>query len=167
MSEQRERHKFKGYGNKWLSEALFIETAQQDDCVHALYTLQPWDRRKGGKFYPSIHKLFVELGDVSEWKFASLYFDGYQHWLQIKAKPFFKEIYAAMVEELHAKLQHEAVENMLDQMREGKASQATLTYLANKGYIEKNAVGKPKRKKPEDKAKLYSIKSDLERIKGK
>lgn len=164
MTDKRERHKFKGYGNKWLSEALFLESAQTSE-EHCLYSLMPWDKRKGGVFYPSIHKLFVEMGDVSEWNFANKYFDGYQHWLQVKASAFFKPVYAAMVEELHAKIQGESVQKMIEQMKAGEASQATLSYLANKGYIEKAAVGKPKRKKPEDKAKLYSIKSDLERIK--
>lgn len=156
---------FKGNGNKWLTEGLFLETAQQED--HCIYSLQPWDKEKNGKFYPSIHKLFVEMEDVSEWMFANKYFDGYQHWLLIKEKPWFKEYYTKMVDELQAKLQHKAVKEMLTQVAEGKASQATLTYLANKGYIEKAAVGKPKRRKPENKAKLYDIKSDLERIKGK
>lgn len=165
MSEKK-RDKFKGLGAKWLTEGLFLESAQLTDEA-CLYTLQPWDRKKNGKFYPSIHKLYVETGDVSEWSFATKYFDGYQHWLLIKSKPFFQEYYAKMVEELHAKLQYEAVEKMLEQVREGSASQATLSYLANKGYLDKAAVGKPKRKKPEDKAKLYSIKSDLERITSK
>lgn len=162
MSDKRD--KYKGFGNKWLTEGLFLETTQGED-EYCLYTLQPWDRKKNGKFYPSLHKLFVEMGDVSEWNFANHYFDGYQHWLLIKSKPWFKEYYAKMVEELNAKIQHMAVEEMMGQVREGKASQATLQYLANKGYIEKAAVGKPKRKKPEDKAKLYDIKSDLARIK--
>lgn len=162
MSEKK-RDKFKGLGAKWLTEGLFLESTQNGEEA-CLYTLQPWDRRKNGIFYPSIHKLFVEMGDVSEWNFAQHYFDGYQHWLLIKSKPFFKEYYEKMTEELHAKLQHQSIEKMMEQMHEGKASQATLQYLANKGFIDKAAVGKPKRKRAPRKEGNV-VQADFDRIK--
>jgi hypothetical protein len=162
MTDSRTRDKFKGYGNKWLTEGLFLEAAQMTD-EHCIYSLQPWDRRKNGVFYPSLHKLFVEMEDVSEWRFAETYFDGYQHWLLIKSKPFFKEYYTKMVEELHAKLAGKSISAMLAQVNEGTASQATLAYLANKGYIDKAPVGKPKRKKP-TKKEGNVVEADFDRI---
>lgn len=164
MTDEK-KNKFKGEGHKWLTQGLFLETTQQSED-RCLYTIMPWDKRKNGKYYPSIHKLFVEMADVSEWKFADTYFDGYQHWLQVKATGFFKPVYAAMVEELHAKIQHMAVEKMVEQVEAGEASQATLSYLANKGYIDKAAVGKPKRRKaPRKEGNVVS--ADFERITGK
>lgn len=162
MTEQK-RDKFKGFGNKWLIDGLFLESTQNGD-EGCLYTLQPWDKRKNGKFYPSIHKLFVEMEDVSEWNFANTYFDGYQHWLLIKSKPWFKEYYQKMVEELNAKIAGKSVKRMLEQMEAGEASQSTLAYLANKGYLDKAPVGKPKRKKPLLKEGNV-VEADFERIK--
>ena len=162
MSE--EINKFKGNGTKWLTEGLFLETSVSGEF--ALYTLQPWDKKQDGKHYLSIHKAFVEMCDPSEWQFANKYFDGYQHWLRVKEQKFFVPVYQAMLEEMQAKIQYTAIAKMLDAVYEGEASQATLAYLANKGYLDKAAVGKPKRQKPEDKAKLYSIKNDLERMKA-
>lgn len=162
MSEER-KNKFKGAGHKWLTEGLFLESSQPNE--NAIYSLQPWDKKSGGKFYPSIHKLYVEMGDVSEWHFANAYFDGYQHWLLIKSRPFFKEYYAKMVEELNAKISSNSIQNMLKQMEEGTASQATLKYLADKDYVKKAPVGKPKRNKAARKeGDVVSL--DLARIKG-
>lgn len=159
------KHKFRGLGVKWLTEGLFLESAQltEDNC---LYSLQPWDREKKGKFYPSIIKLFVEEEDVSEWNFANKYFDGFQHWKLIRSKPFFADVYATMIEELQTKIQYKAIKVMLQQVGDGTASQATLSYLTNKGYLDKAAVGKPKRRKAADKAAVSSIKSDMARISG-
>ena len=163
MSEEK-KNKFKGNGAKWLTEGLFLETTQPNE--NALYSLQPWDKRYKGTFFPSLHKLYVELGDVSEFEFANLYFDCYQHWLLIKGRPFFQEYYAKMVAELNAKLRGKALKTMLDQVDGGEASQATLKYLADNDYMKKAPVGKPKRSR--GKPKAGSVTSlDLARIKGK
>jgi hypothetical protein len=156
--------KFKGNGTKWLTEGLFLETPRDTDT--ALYTLQPWDKESNGKLYPSIHKLYVEMMDVAEWEFANKYFGGYDHWLTIKSKDFFKETYAAMVKELNAKIRGMSLKNMMQQAAEGVASQATLKYLADNDYLPKAAVGKASRKKPENNV-VSIVQSDLNRIKNK
>jgi hypothetical protein len=161
MSEEK-KNKFKGSGHKWLTEGLFLESSQPNE--NALYSLQPWDKRSNGKFYQSIHKLYVEMEDIAEWNFANTYFDGYQHWLVIKGRPFFKEYYAKMVEELNAKLSGKSLQTMLDQVAEGSASQATLKYLADKDYLKKAPVGKPKRTK-QSKTQGDVVSFDLERMK--
>lgn len=161
-SVKKERDKWRGFGNKFLTEGLFLEHHNDVDAV--LYTTSTSDKRYKGRFIPSLHKLYVELEDVSEWNFANLYFANYEHWLLVKAKPFFKEYYAAMVEELNAKLRGKAIKQMLDQLAAGEASQATLKYLADNDYIPKASVGRPKKKKQEDKAKLSIISNDLARI---
>jgi len=165
---ERERDKFRGYGNKPLTEALFIETCTDKET--ALYTLSVQDRRVHDVFYPSLHKRYVELADVAEHNFATLYFEGYTHWLKIKSLKFFEPFYAAMVEELNAKLRGEAINLMLEQMRDGSANQSTLKYLADNDYIPKATRGRPKKDelakeiKKQATANLAIVK-DLERIK--
>ena len=104
--------------------------------------------------------------DPAEFEFASKYMGGYQHWLTVKAAPFFKEAYEAMVSELNAKLSSKSIKTMIDQMEEGNASQATLKYLADKDYIGKAPVGKPKRKRAERKEGNV-ISADYERMMDK
>jgi len=160
---KKERDKWRGFGNKFLTEGLFLEHCNDRDAV--LYTTSTSDKRYHGRYVPSLHKLYVELEDVSEWEFANMYFANYEHWLLVKSKPFFQEYYAAMVKELNAKLRGKSIKNMLAQLEEGTASQATLKYLADNDYISKANVGRPKKKKQEDKAKLSVVNSDLARIK--
>lgn len=156
--------KFKGSGVKWLTEGLFTETTTNPDS--ALYTLQPWDKEVGEKFYPSLHKLYVEMEDLAEYDFANKYFDGYQHWLVIKSKPFFQQYYTRMVEELNAKIRGKSLKNMLLQVAEGTASQATLKYLADNDYLPKKEVGRPKKKPKEDKTVVGKVADDWKRIQG-
>lgn len=156
--------KYKGNGVKWLTEGLFVETSVNPSSV--LYSLQPWDKEYDGRHCPSLHKLYVEMEDLAEYNFANKYFDGYQHWLVIKEKPFFQHYYTKMVDELNAKLRGKALKVMLQQVAEGTASQATLKYLADHDYLPKKSAGRPK-KQPKEDAKLVSlIKNDLIRIKG-
>ena len=84
--------------------------------------------------------------------------------MKVKASGFFKPYYAAMVEELNAKLRSKAIKAMREQMAEGAASQATLKYLADKDY-DKAPVGKPKRKKP-TKKEGNVLEADFARITG-
>lgn len=156
--------KWKGDGTSWKTQGLFLEHAHSDQKEKALYSIQPWDKEYKGKTYLSLHKLYVEMEDVAEWEFAQKYMGGYQHWLTLKASPFFKEPYATMVEELNAKVKGRSISVMMQQMRDGEASQATLKYLADNDFIKKNAVGKPKRKKPADKKAGSVVSLDLKRI---
>lgn len=154
---------FREEGNKALTRMLFLDQSPTND--RALYSLQSWDRIYKGEYYPSIHRLYVDMEDLAEFDFANKYFDGYQHWLEIKSCEWFKEPYKKMVEELNAKIRGRSLSVMMEQMRDGTASQATLKYLADNDYIPKNPVGKPKRS-TEKKAELHVITSDLARMKS-
>jgi len=156
--------KWRGNGHKYLTQGLFYEEAQHS-TEFALYTIMPWDKRINGAYFPSLHKLYVEMEDIAEFNFANKYFDSYQHWLLLKSKPFFKEPYARMVEELNAKLRGRAIKEMQRQLFEKEASQSTLKYLADGDYNKKAGAGRPsKKRKPASVVSL--VKSDLDRIKS-
>ena len=158
--------KWKGDGTKWLTEGLFHEVAQQQNTV--LYTINTWDKKYKGVFYPSLHNLYVDMMDVAEFNFANKYFGNYEHWLLVKSKKFFQPYYAAMVEELNAKLKGLAMKNMLEQLASGEATQSTLKYLADNDFIPKLA-GRPSKlavaTETKRQATLHSIvNNDLARI---
>lgn len=159
--EKLNNYAWKGEGVKWKTEGLFLETATNEK--EALFSLQTWDKTKNGILYPSLHNLYVNTCDVAEFEFANTFMASYQHWLTVKGKPFFKEHYAAMVEELNAKLRSKSLNTMLEQVEGGTASQATLKYLADNDYIPKNKVGKPKREKP-SKKEGNVVQADFDRM---
>jgi hypothetical protein len=165
---EREFDKFRGYGNKPLTEGLFIESC--NDKQTALYTLGVRDRRVAGVFYPSLHKLYVEMEDVAEYNFATLYFESYSHWLKIKTLALFKDVYAAMVGELNAKLRGVAINVMIEQVKSGEANQSTLKYLADNDYLPKASKGRPTKEAVDKEVRKQTgvklaINNDLERIK--
>lgn len=161
--ERLSNYKWKGEGVKWKTNGLFLETAQNEK--EALFSLQTWDKTKNGILYPSLHNLYVDMNDVAEFEFANTFTASYQHWLELKAKSFFKPYYASMVEELNAKMRSMSLNTMLSQVEGGTASQATLKYLADNDYIPKNKVGKPKREKA-PKKEGNVIDADFSRITG-
>lgn len=166
FNERLSQYPWKGNGVKYVTKYMFLDQSPIED-EKALYSLQPWDRTKNGIYYPSIHRLYVDMGDLAEFEFANTFFGGYQHWLTVKSGTFFKEAYAAMVEELNAKVSSRSLQAMVNQMEEGTASQATLKYLADKDYKGKAPVGKPKRRQP-PKKEGNVVQADFERItKGK
>ena len=168
-SVDKKRDKFRGYGIKVLTEGLFLESC--NDKETALYTLSVQDRRVNGVFYPSLHKLYVEMEDVAEFNFANTYFESYTHWLKVKSVKMFADNYAAMVSELNAKLRGVAITNMISQVKEGEANQSTLKYLADNDYLPADKKGRPtkamvdKEVKKQASSKL-AIVSDLERIRN-
>lgn len=136
---------FRSSNGKFKTQSMFHEENNTDQP--APYTLCTYDRTYKGQLLQSLHARYVEMEDIGEFEFANKYFESYHHWLKLKAANFFKDYYAAMVEELNAKMRSKSLKAMQSQVNEGTASQATLKYLADKDY-DKAAVGKPKRVKP-------------------
>jgi len=155
---------FKEDGCRYKLAQLFLDQSPTNN--NALYSLQSWDREYKGEVYPSLHRLYVEMEDLAEFEFANKYFDGYQHWLEVKSCSWFKEPYSKMVAELNAKISGRSLKNMLAQVEEGTASQATLKYLADKDYIKAASVGRPSKSKKETKVEGNVYALDLNRIKN-
>lgn len=148
---------FKGKNNKLLTSGLFYEfNDSKPETV--LYTLDAQDRDltdnpRYGKIVKSIKSAYLEMMDVAEFDFANKYFYDYRHWRMIKESAWFKDSYAMLREELEAKLASIAVSKMMEQVNAGAAGHQTLAYLANKGYLEKDKVGRPNKKAVEKQAK--------------
>jgi len=136
--------KFKNEQGVYLTKGLFYETfpVNRDNL---LYSLSTQDHPDG---YPSIYRLYLETEDVTEFTFASLYFDGMVHWRKICSQDWFKPYLEAMRIDLHSKLKAKALEGIKEEAfsSDGKNRFAALKYLADKGYIEKETakrVGRP------------------------
>lgn len=143
MQKQDTERGFRNDSAALLTKALFLEVSNHPDMV--LYSLEK-GKTKDGKELSCIQDLYVQEMDVSEYKFACKYFQDYGHWCRVKNAPWFEGPYERMTAALYAKLRAQALDAMLEQVYEGKASHQTLKYLANGEFKPATKVGRPNKK---------------------
>lgn len=119
--------------NNLLVKPLFLELDDHGEAWKQ-FTLKTWDVTYRGNEYRSLHRLYVEANDLSEYAFANTYFYNFAHWDMIRKHPEIRPYYLIMREELEAKLSTKALQAMIAQVETGTASQATLKFLVNKEY---------------------------------
>lgn len=121
--------------NQIVSDGMFHERDSNETWTQ--FTLMPWpitNPHDPSKQLPSIHQLYVEAEDVSEYAFATKHFYNFAHWQYIKSLPWFAPHYNEMRKELEAKLESKATRAMLSQISSNTATQSTLKYFADKEY---------------------------------
>lgn len=97
--------KFRNGANTRLMKQLFFEECYGKDEKMAVYTLKDWDHQG----YPSLYRLYMELGDLQEYDFAETYLDGYEHWERLCAAPWFKPYAERWRKELRLREQGKAL----------------------------------------------------------
>lgn len=155
-------NKFKNVMGAHLLKALFFEIAVDSDRPDVLYTLKLEDHEG----YPSLHRLYIEMEDSSEYIFAQTYFDNYSHWKKLCACQWFKPYLDDMREELDLKLRARALNNLRD-IAEDKANKSN--YLANKFIIDNGLApkrdnrGRPSKEKIKQEAdKLFKNSEEVD-----
>lgn len=105
------------------------------DRPNVLYSLKDYDNND----LPSLHRLYLECNDPTEYSFAKKYFDGWTHWKKLIACNWFKPYLEAMREELEIKMKAEALNNIRYKAGEnGKDGLAANKYILEKGYVDKD-----------------------------
>lgn len=124
------------------TQALFLETSYADQSS-VYYVLSPFDNHEKG--FPSIYRLYLEMGDLEEFTFAETYFLGMDHWRKICESPFFKPYLEKMRGDLEKKIKSEAIRKILAETNnpDSKNYFQSLKWLAEKGYKEKAQRGRP------------------------
>lgn len=79
---------FKDKMGRFITQGLFIDFRY--DETYAKYTLEDEDKEYRGNMYPSLKRLFLEMEDPTQYKFANAYLYNWDHWLLIKNN---KELY--------------------------------------------------------------------------
>jgi hypothetical protein len=153
-------------GRRYL-RALFFE--ESDNLSSVMYTL----KREDHLGYPSLFRLYMETGDITEYKFANLHLDGWPHWAELAGQDWFQPYVTAWRYELELKLRSQALETILKVANEPSHISS---YQANKYILEANwkPAGASKRGRPtKDEVKaeitaqaasLSQINEDAERI---
>jgi len=103
------RLKFKNASGAHIVKPMFLEL-DDTDLRYAQYTLKDYDHTfHNGIVYPSLRRLYVEMGDPTEYEFATTYLDSWVHWKKLSEASFFQEYLPAWREELEVKLRATAL----------------------------------------------------------
>ena len=133
---------FKDKMGRFYTISLFLEIRYNADT--AIYTLDEEDKEYEGKIYPSIKRLYLEIADPTEYKFAKACFFSWQHWLKICANKQIRENHIDIWRrELEVKLRSQGIENMIFAANSGQRdSMQASKWLAEKGW-DKRRAGTP------------------------
>lgn len=158
--------KFKNSSNGWITRSLFYEQKAFYPEIEPIYTLKKHDLQVNGKTYPSLHRLYVEATDTTEYTFANTHLGGWDHWNALTECNFFEPYLEAMRDELQVKLKAQSLQAIIaisqDPMAKGHLE--ANKFLIKEGIIDKPTRGRPKKIK--DPKKHYSeIKEEERRIK--
>lgn len=122
---------------RYITQSLFLELGYNED---AIYTLKDQDHFHNGKLYISAKKLYLEMEDPTEYKFAITYFCGWKHWQKMSENKAIRKHIEEWREELEYKLRSEGVKAMIVQARTGSFQASK--WLNDRGW-EKRAAGRP------------------------
>lgn len=126
---------------KLLLRKLFYEmTLAGEDKAKVKYTLKEFDHEG----YPSLYKLYLAVGDPTEYQFATSYFHNFDHWERLTSTKWFAPLIAKWRKELELKIRSAALARLL---AEGKSTSKNAfqanKYLLEKGWLEKDSKGRP------------------------
>ena len=135
---------FRTSNRKRLLRGLFFETCLSPDKASVLYTLKQEDHLG----YPSLYRLYLEAGDPTEYSFACLYLESYDHWEMLCECVWFKPYLAKWRKDLEMKIKSEALARIMAEARNDKSPSK---FTANKFILEKGwepKDGQSKRGRP-------------------
>ena len=150
--------------------SLFAETTNYPD-LPALYTLGDQDRWnvEETRFYKSIRKIYLEIGDPTEYLFAQKVFGSWEHWVALREKSYMKKHVERWRYELEVRTQAAAVQEVMNQLKsDNKATAlAAAKYMAERGWEKKQ--GRPskadmERKQSLDKEIASQVTDDYKRL---
>lgn len=138
-------NKFRNDRNHRYTKGLFFELTLPETRSSAIYTLKDWDHEYDGVLYKSLYRLYMEVNDPTEWKFAMAHLDGWEHWEILCNSTWFKPYVARWRRELELRLKSEALARIMRESKTGsKESFQASKYLLEKGWEPKDTKrGRP------------------------
>ena len=167
--------KYLGANGHRLTKQLFIEYRWDNkDTDYALYTLAKYDREVEGTVYPSLYRLYMEAGDITEARFVEEHLYDRQQWDQLCNSHFFRDLVPEWRSDLALKVTGELVDILVSDARDpvSKSSSSSAKYLLD-NVVKEKVTATTKRGRPSNKDKNTNvislseeIKSDLRRALG-
>lgn len=121
--------KFRNSNGVRLLRGLFWELTEGDKSS-CLYTTKDNDYLG----YISLKRVYLEMADPTEYRFANEYLENYEHWEMLTNCSFFKPYVDQWRKELELKLKSEA---LLRVMEDARDENSKTKFTANKFILEK------------------------------
>lgn len=129
---------------RYKTLSLFLEIAYDKD---AIFTLKDYDHSYNDKTYTSLKRLYLEESDPTEYRFATKYLAGWDHWQRICGNKVLSQYVEKWRHELELKLRSEGVQHILDSAR-SKGNWQAAKFFAEKGW-ERREAGRPSKEEVE------------------
>lgn len=139
-------------GVRYLLQLFFEKT--DSDKSNVLYTLK--DRDHNG--YPSLYRLYLEEDDITEYRFANKYMEGWEHWTMLTKSTWFKPFIARWREELSLKQESEILSTFKRIAESGEEG----SFQANK--IRLDRIRKPKEASKRGRPSSQDLDIELKRL---
>ena len=145
-----DRAALKDSKGRYLTQSLFLELGYKDQAV---FTLKDDHYTYNNKFYPSLKKLYLEEGDVTEYQFANKYLLGWEHWKKITENLAIFKYIRSWREELELRIRAEALRNAIESARKGNYQAAR--FLIN-GEWKPTKNGRPTKREVEKEKRIQA-----------
>lgn len=115
------------------------------DFSSVMYTLKNYDHRG----YKSLQRLYLEIADPTEWKFANTYLDGWDHWTKMLESNWFRVHITEWRRQLEIKLKSAAVAQIIKISNDpsNKAQMTALKEITSGGWWDtgekRKGAGRP------------------------
>ena len=135
--------------------------------VEPLWSLQDEDPQNT---LPSLKKLYMNIGDPTEYEFALQAFGSWKHWLKIKNSKAITAFIEDWPIELEVKLRSEGIKGVIKEAESGKAKFNAAKFLANADWKSTTSKrGRPSKEEVERERKIAAkldseFSQDAERI---
>lgn len=153
---------------KWRTRSLFDDAQAYTSKLPPFYTLKDHDTE-----YPSLKRLYLAEGDLTEYSFANKYLGGWDHWQFLLQSEWFIPHAQKWRTELELKLTSEALVRIREEAEaDGRNAFAANKFLVSQGISKKaepSRRGRPskdeiKRAAAEQAFSEQSITEDLKRL---
>ena len=142
MTPEEYKEQLKDTIGRWRTTTLFEETCEDPTKYPPIFTLKDSDTAS----CVSLKDRYLELRDITEYKFANIYLGGWDHWQRICESWRLKPHIAEWREQLRLKLKQEAIERILEIA--DSSSPGALNAAKQLLDMVSNPVDKPKRGRP-------------------
>lgn len=153
----------------WRTQSLYLETNRSG--LEPIMTLKEVDWEHKGVMLPSLHRLYMEVADVTEYQVAIQVFGSWKGWQRQCENNYIREYIDAWRDELEIAIRSAALAAMVKtSTTAGSQGTAASKYLADKGWVKRKAGAPTKAEKAGELKKQEevgaSLKDDAKRILG-
>ncbi len=135
----------------YRTQSLYLETNRS--ALEPIMTLKEIDWEHKGVLLPSLHRLYMECNDPTEYKVAMEVFGSWKCWQKQLGNPTIMAYIKDWREELEVELRSKALNALIETSQtEGSRGTAAAKYLADKGWLKRKA-GAPSKEEKEGELK--------------